>query len=78
MEKLEKYCRVKFRILESDVVPAVDLVDPTARSEWAVGARGGVSRCSNHAEQIIASSVSFGSFSYAMVLLLSKSCSDFH
>ena len=34
------------------MVPAVDLVDGTARSKWAVGARGGVSRCGNHAEEI--------------------------
>ena len=53
MEKLEKYCRMKFRISESDVLPAVDLVDGTARSKLAAGTRGGVSRCSNHAEQII-------------------------
>ena len=50
MERLEKYCGVKFHISESHVLPAVDLIDPTARPKGAIGARGGVSRCSNHAE----------------------------
>ena len=50
MEKLEKYCGVKFHISESRVLPALDLIDPTARAKWAVGTRGCVSRCSNQAE----------------------------
>ena len=50
MEKLEKYCGVKFYISESRVLPAVDLLDPTARAKWAIGDPGSVSRCSNHAE----------------------------
>ena len=50
MEGLEEYCGVKLRISESHVLPAVDLVDPTAQAKWAVGTRGGVSRCGNYEE----------------------------
>ena len=36
---------MKFRISELRVLPAVDLIDPTAGAKWAIGARGDVSRC---------------------------------
>ena len=41
---------MKFRISELRVLPAVDLIDSTTGAKWTIGARGGVSRCSNHAE----------------------------
>ena len=50
MDRLEKCCGAKFHISESRVLPEVDLIGPTARAKWTVGARNGTSQCRDYAE----------------------------
>ena len=50
IEKLKRYLGISFQSIDGKLTGNIDEIDAHTRASWAIGTRGGISRCSNHCE----------------------------